>query len=233
MSQECRDVVACRARSLDGSDKASTVTSTLCLREAARKNAVRVAGDRSRSKPNQTKLDQRYDITTGSHRTGGLFQRGVGRTARPRPLGVPHPLYMALFVTVRRVWLWVVLPRRATLSFMLTYVPPLTLVVSQTVTQWGVHKKAPNTRTNTCFFRLRRWDKRRQWRVDFDARARHVPHRRMSSRAASFACRGSARSLATAPRRKRHARACLPCILHGSCAASHCAGVVAGKWRSS
>ena len=27
----------------------------LCLREAARKNAVRVAGDRSRSKPNQTK----------------------------------------------------------------------------------------------------------------------------------------------------------------------------------
>ena len=55
----------------------------------------------------------------------------------------------------------------------------------------------------------------------------------MRPRAAFFACRGSAGSLATAPRRKRHARACLPCTLHGSCAASHCAGVVAGKWISS
>ena len=97
----------------------------------------------------------------------------------------------------------------------------------------GGPQKASKHRPHTRFFRLRRALSSVDARVDFDARARHVPHRSMRPRAAFFACRGSAGSLATAPRRKRHARACLPCTLHGSCAASHCAGVAAGKWISS
>ena len=97
----------------------------------------------------------------------------------------------------------------------------------------GGPQKASKHRPHTRFFRLRRALSSVDARVDFDARARHVPHRSMRPRAAFFACRGSAGYLATAPRRKRHACACLPCTLHGSCAASHCAGVVAGKWISS
>ena len=97
----------------------------------------------------------------------------------------------------------------------------------------AVSQKSSKHSAHTCFFKLPRALSSVDARADFDAGACHVPHRRMSSRAAFFACRGSAGSLATAPRRKHHARACLPCTLHGSCPASHCAGMAAGKWRSS
>ena len=96
----------------------------------------------------------------------------------------------------------------------------------------GGPQKATKHWHKHCFFRLRRGDKGPEWRVDFDARARHVPHRGKSSCAASLACHRSDRSLATAPRLKRHARACLPCVLHGSCAALHYAGIAAGKSRT-
>ena len=43
-----------------------------------------------------------------------------------------------------------------------------------------------------------------------------APHVRTTSRAASFACRESTRHPAMAARLKHHARACLPCTVHGS-----------------